>query len=114
MIRNEQQFLSHIDAEIREDAKRNLYKYSDCGAWIAFAKGSIKVGSIVEGCDFGTTVYELKYPFASTHYDRCIEAIEAEASALWDWANESDQETDAPDIELDYPELEPYRVGRSA
>ena len=113
MIKNEKEYLDHIDAETRAGAKRNVYKYTGCGAWVEFEDDGISVGSIVEGCDFGTTIYELKYPFEAGTYDRCIEAIEAEASALWDWAEAGD-ETDAPDVELNYPELEPYRNGRSA
>jgi hypothetical protein len=122
MIKNEKQFLTHIDAENRVGGKRNVYKYTGCGAWIEFEGDGIRVGSIVEGCDFGTIIYKLTYPFEAGTYDRCIQAIEAEASALWDWANEDHGEDDdgfaavpeQPDVWMDYPDLEPYRDGVSS
>jgi len=119
MIQTEQDLHAHLYAENRAQATKHVYKYTDCGAWVDFKDDYIRVGSIVEGADFGTCVYKLAYPFKPELYDRCIEAIEAEADAIWKWANEEDGEhgtpaeqgIDAPDVVFDYPDLESYRYG---
>ena len=113
MIENQRDLLEHLCAEDIEQAKRNVYKYTDCGAWIEFNEDGILIGSIVEGCDFGTADYHLNYPFTEKRYSNCIEAIEKEASLVWDWANEVDdtgttaqeQGCDPPDIGWDYRHL---------
>jgi hypothetical protein len=113
MIENQSDMLEHLCAEDIEQAKRNVYKYTDCGAWIEFNEDGIVIGSIVEGCDFGTADYHLNYPFTEERYSNCIEAIEKEASLVWDWANEVDdtgttaqkQGCDPPDVYRDYRHL---------
>ncbi len=121
IIKNQQDMLNALSADNVEDAKRNVYKYTDCGAWIEFELDGIRVGSIVEGCSFGTAIYPLKYPFTDADYDARITAIEAEADALWDWANEGPPDTgmtwadigqDAPDVDRDFLHLNPE--GRSS
>jgi hypothetical protein len=114
IIRHQQDMLDLLAADSVEDAKRNVFKYTDCGAWIEFEPDGIRVGSIVEGCDFGTAIYPLNYPFTDVDYWERIAAIEAEASALWDWANEGDAEKglDAPDVDRDFLHLNPE--GRSS
>ena len=107
----EQNVLVMLEAHDREQAKRHVYKYTDCGAWIEFHDWGIRLGSIVEGCSFGTATYSLRYPFHPRDYEARIKAIEAEASALWNWAN-SDDETDAPDVDYEYRHLGPD--GRSS
>jgi len=114
MVKSQDELLTRLGCESCEQAKRGLYKSTSCGAWIEFENDSIVLGSIVEGADFGTTKYRLPYPFPIELYERVVEAIEAEADAVWTWANETDQEADAPDIALDYRDLEPYRDGQSA
>ena len=112
----EQDVLDFFSADTRQDAERHVYKYTDCGAWLEFHDWGIQLGSIVEGCDFGTAVYPLRYADGFTHADiqARIDAIEAEADALWKWANEGDAENglDAPDIDADYQHLGPE--GRSS
>jgi hypothetical protein len=90
IITNEAEVLKMLGVESVERAKRNVYKYTDCGAWIEFEEGGIKIGSIVEGCDTGTIIYNLEYPFSNELYDKCMEAIEEEADQLWEWANSED------------------------
>ncbi len=115
--------LGFFSAEDEKQCERYVYKYTDCGAWIEFKPWGIILGSIVEGCDFGTVTYPLRYKDKFTHKDiqDRINAIEAEASALWDWANTlvdktgrrnpngkpwSEYGVDAPDIERDYSHFE--------
>jgi hypothetical protein len=120
----ERAVLEFFHAANRDEAERNLYESTDCGAWIEFDEYRIVLGSIVEGCDFGTATYPLYYEHSFTRADiqARIDAIEAEAAALWTWANEpyapdSDQSLmdigcDAPDVCNEYLQLNPE--GRSA
>lgn len=113
MIENQRDLLEHLCAKSIPEAKKNVYKYTDCGAWIDIGGAGILIGSIVEGSDFGTQIYTLKYPFTEERYSNCIEAIEKEASLVWKWANEVDetgetqqeQGVDFPDIGWDYRNL---------
>jgi len=110
MIKDEKDLLEHLSAESRQQAERHVYKYTDCGAWIEFLDDGIRLGSIVEGCDFGTATYKLTYPFEPGDYDARIEAIEKEASATWEWANverdngqtDAEMGIDAPDVGFEY------------
>jgi hypothetical protein len=115
MIENEADMLKTMQATTREGAERNLYEYSNCGAWIEFLDYGIRIGSIVEGCEFDTATYPLTYPFSEKDYSDRVEAIEAEAKDTWKWANESDGEhgtpmeegCDAPDTAFEYQHLNP-------
>jgi hypothetical protein len=106
MIRNSKEYCDYVCAEDEEDAKRNLYKYTDCGAWVEFLEDGIKLGSIVEGCDEGTDTHTLFYPFLETDYDETIQEIEKQADLIWDWAN-VERENGKTDAEngLDWPLL---------
>jgi hypothetical protein len=115
-----QTVLDFFSAENEHQCQRHLYKYTDCGAWIEFTPTGIVLGSIVEGCNFGTATYILNYAdnFTSDDMQARIDAIEKEASALWEWANRpcdkngkwrkngahtmADLGCDAPDIDCDY------------
>lgn len=126
-ITNVQDLCDFLSAEEPKRLGKRLYKATSCGAWIQATvdgPGSdhVRIGSIVEGCDFGTHIYKLTYPFDGDLFDRCIQAIEAEAKALWDWANEerddgqtdAERGLDAPDVCLDYLDLEQYHDGQSS
>jgi hypothetical protein len=115
--------LEFLSAETTEEAHRALYKSTDCGAWIKFHEWGIELGSIVEGANFGTAVYPLRYAdgFTSADIQARIDAIEAEADAIWKWANEgpegsdetwADTGLDAPDVDREYLQLNPE--GRSS
>ena len=52
--------------DTERQVKRGVYKYTNCGAWVAFpSEGALRVelGSIVEGSDYGTETHVLKWPF---------------------------------------------------
>ena len=115
--------LDFFDAETQAQAEKRLYKYTSCGAWIEFEPDCIRLGSIVEGCDFGTAIYVLWYRdnFTSKDMQDRIDAIEREADSLWDWANvlhdkngrkhwrgktAADRGCDAPDISYEYSQFE--------
>ena len=86
---SKQVVLDFFSAETEEQCGHRIYKYTDCGAWIEFNDKGIKIGSIVEGCDFGTVIYTLNYAdnFNSKDIQDRIDAVESEADALWIWAN---------------------------
>jgi hypothetical protein len=66
-----------------ERIARRLYKETSCGAWMGVTDTHLRVGSIVEGCDFGTAVYAIPWSeFNMPLYEECIVAIETEADAL--------------------------------
>ena len=122
--------LDFFSAETEGQCKRRMYKYTNCGAWIEFNEFGIVIGSIVEGCDFGTATYPLYYSdaFTSADIQARIDAVEKEASDIWDWANRRCDKNgkwrrngsttmaklgcDAPDVDLDFRMFE--QGGRSA
>jgi hypothetical protein len=69
-------------------AEQIVYKHTACGAWLKFFAGGVRFGSLVEGCEFGTVIYKLEYPFTHLDFYGLLEEVEKEAEALWKWANE--------------------------
>jgi hypothetical protein len=90
--------LDFFSAKDEEQAKHFIYKYTNCGAWIEFHDYGIRMGSIVEGCDFGTAIYVLRYKddFTKEDIQKRIDAIEHEANEIWKWANEPCTKTGRP------------------
>jgi hypothetical protein len=116
-------FSARDDHDPQAECQRRLYKSTNCGAWIAFKEDGIVLGSIVEGCDFGTATYPLHYRdnFTAADIQVRIDAIEREAKAIWDWANvlrdvtgrrnpngktDAERGCDAPDISCEYGNFE--------
>lgn len=115
--------LDFFSAENEAECERSIYKYTDCGAWISFKPDGIVIGSIVEGCDFGTISYPLWYKdnFTSKDIQDRIDAVEKEATAIWDWMHitydrtgrrnpngktMADMGCDCPDVNNDYRHFE--------
>lgn len=99
--------LKLLSAKNEEEAKRNLYKHTNCGAFLEFKRGRIIIGSIVEGSDFGTTTFDIKYKDVNRGYiENVISRIENEASQIWDWAN-VERDNGKTDMEngIDFPLL---------
>ena len=65
------------------EVKRATYKYTSCGAWIAEEDDGITIGSIVEGCDEGTSVYTLDYPFEIDLFWDSLDKVDKEAEKIW-------------------------------
>ena len=65
------------------EVKRATYKYTSCGAWIAEEDDGITIGSIVEGCDEGTSVYTLAYPFEIDLFWDTLDKVDKEAEKIW-------------------------------
>ena len=77
---------------------RDLYKYTDCGAWIEWDDNFVDIGSIVEGSDaeFHRT---LKFPFDSDDYDDWICKLECLVDEAWHEANDEWYEKVEPYME---------------
>jgi len=105
---NKESVLKFFSAENEAQAKRHLYKYTDCGAWIGFEDWGIVIGSIVEGCDFGTATYPLRYAnnFSCADIQARIDAVEKEAKDIWEWVHVHGAEGDAPDTSYEFGNFE--------
>ena len=66
------------------DVEKATYKYTTCGAWITQSSDGIKIGSIVEGCDQGTLIYILDYPFEIDLFWDSLDKVDKEAEKIWD------------------------------
>ena len=65
------------------DVEKATYKYTTCGAWITQSSDGITIGSIVEGCDEGTSVYTLDYPFEIDLFWDSLDKVDKEAEKIW-------------------------------
>ena len=73
--------------------KRDVYKYTDCGAWIDWTDESMTIGSIVEGSDaeFAMT---FKFPVYLDEVDEWFEELEQLTDEAWHEANDGGIEND--------------------
>lgn len=112
--------LDFFSADNEGQCEQRIFENTNCGAWIEFKEGGILIGSIVEGSDFGTMTYPLHYAddFTSADIQARIDAVEKEASAIWEWANRpcdkngrwrtngsttmAELGCDAPDVDYDF------------
>ena len=84
-IHNLQDLLSQRNCgeETFAELKRNIYKYTSCGAWIIETEYGVGLGSIVEGVDEGTQTYELNFPFSIDQFQDALQSVEDEAQEIW-------------------------------
>ncbi len=96
------------DMETRNEEliKRRVYKHTDCGAWIEFKEDGIKLGSIVEGSDYGADSIELSWKEIPAKFTDSLDVIEYQCDLIWEWANQprDDGKTDR-ETGLDWPLL---------
>lgn len=76
--------------------RRALFIYSECGIRIDFTPTGFRLYASVEGHEPGTSVYPLAFPCTGYDVVARIEAVEAEARELWNWANDQDRDTGTP------------------
>ena len=69
--------------ETFEKLKRNVYKYTSCGAWVSEDEQGVFLGSIVEGTDQCTMTYNLQYPFTIDQFQDSLQSVEDEANEIW-------------------------------
>ena len=74
-----------------ERIERDIYKYTDCGAWIKWNDEGVTVGSIVEGSCAEFSM-EFVFPFTSDDYEAWINGLEYLTSEAWHEANDEDEE----------------------
>lgn len=87
------------------EAKKNTYKYTDCGAWLVAIYGTpserqygdpvdndrageltligFRIGSIVEGVDWDCTPRDYLFPFPISEFWAGLQEIETEAEEIW-------------------------------
>jgi hypothetical protein len=89
---HKKQILEFLDAETEIEARSNMFRYTECGAFIEFKDDRIIIGSIVEGSENGTEYFEFEYgKFTANEFLDAIQEIERQASIIWDWANKEDE-----------------------
>ena len=94
MINNLSDLFAHVGVDNFESLEKAIYKGTECGAWLATIGDEVspegvegvKVGSIVEGSDACAETRELEFPFESKEFWDACQAVDDEASALWDEA----------------------------
>lgn len=64
-----------------------MYKYTNCGAWIQFNEDGVKLGSIVEGSDFGADSIDLTWKEIPLKFTASLDVIEEQCGLIWQWAN---------------------------
>ena len=85
------QILDFFDAETEMEARSNIYRFTECGAFLEFEDNGIVIGSIVEGSESGTETFKFEYgKFTEKELQEAIQEIEKQASLIWDWANKED------------------------
>ena len=82
---------SYLGTEVRL-LKKDVYKYTECGAWIDWDSREVRVGSIVEGSDAEVGPRHLEFPFDSDDYENVIRDVETEADMLWHMWNDEEEE----------------------
>tara|TARA_Y100000401_G_scaffold34902_1_gene26045 strand:- start:102 stop:491 length:390 start_codon:yes stop_codon:yes gene_type:complete len=100
-VNNMQDFLvaRKCGEEDFSQVKRSTYKYTSCGAWIAEEDQGVRVGSIVEGCDWGTETHELNYPFEIDCFWKALELVEKEAKEIWNDTHGCEDCHDHPQVD---------------
>ena len=85
MIKNIEDFAKEYGSEVRH-LEKDIYKYTDCGAWIKWDEKSITIGSIVEGSDaeFSKTFL---LPCKMEEIENWIEELEELCEDAWQEAN---------------------------
>jgi len=84
----------HIDngnaGEWLERLERNVYKYTDCGAWVNvdFDNATVQFGSIVEGSDAELSCEPIDFDLLTDErISEDIDYLEAETSIEWEKSN---------------------------
>lgn len=76
--------------EEAEQLDHYVYKYTDCGAWIAWDDNSITIGSIVEGSDAEFSRRFL-FPVDSDTLDAWVNELEQLCDEAWHEANDEEE-----------------------
>jgi hypothetical protein len=90
MIENSQDVARYFGLEEHEQDRvsRQLYKATDCGAWLQFIDDGVMVGTIVEGADVEPESITLTFPFTENDFNAAIQTLEEQAAEIWHEWNE--------------------------
>ena len=88
-IKNINDLCEYRGATDTHELERDMYKYTDCGAWITWDDRKVSVGSIVEGseAEFSESFF---FPFDSNDFDNWVEELERLTDEAWHEANDED------------------------
>lgn len=89
LIANLDELCEYRGAKDSWELEHDLYKYTDCGAWITLTNDTVSVGSIVEGSDAEFSK-DFNYPFDSDDFDNWIDELERLTDEAWREANDED------------------------
>lgn len=90
MIRTIEDLAEYLDTSVNS-IEHDIYKYTACGAWIAWDDSSVTVGTIVEGSDAEFSEV-LQFPFTSEDFDNSILELEELADKAWHEANDDPED----------------------
>ena len=76
-----------------DQLRHDMYKYTECGAWITWDNKRVSVGSIVEGssAEFSNT---FEFPFSICDFQSWVDELDILCDEAWHEAN------DDPDYEF--------------
>ena len=91
IIRKIEDFAIFFGSVSVDRLERDVYKYTNCGAWINWDEKSFTIGSIVEGSDaeFDKT---FEYPVESEAVDAWLDELDRLTDEAWHEANDEEEE----------------------
>ena len=90
IINNINDYASYLGTTVHS-LKRDVYKYTDCGAWINWNDKSMSIGSIVEGSDAEFSK-SFTFPVNIKYIDDWFNELERLTDEAWHEANDYDEE----------------------
>jgi len=88
MIRKIEDLFRVFGVEGMAVLKKEIFKTTECGAWIREVDGGVVIGSIVEGSDAEVGPVTLPYPFPVEDFWEKLQDVDNEACRLWEEVNE--------------------------
>lgn len=99
VINNIKDFCEYFGCESEKHLEHDMYKYTDCGAWITWDDNGFCIGSIVEGSD-AEFCRGFTYPVESEIVDAWMKELEELCDEAWNEANDYDDDDDDEEITL--------------
>ena len=73
-INNIEDYAKYLGTNVSQ-LERDVYKYTDCGAWIKWSDNDMTIGSIVEGSDAEFS-YSFAFPTTTEEIDAWFDELE--------------------------------------
>ena len=90
-INNINDFCKYFGSDSPRRLEHDIYKYTDCGAWIKWDDKSVTIGSIVEGSD-AEFDKKFSFPVESKDIDDWLDELNELTDEAWHEANDDDLE----------------------